>query len=203
MLIISWYELIQQWLLGLDSKNMINSNEITKVGKIKDAHGLKGELYFLSFSGEISWLENLAEVFLENKADTVPAFIRYNLLKFKEFKDGAIIQLAGIDDRTMAEKLKGCSLYIPNEQLISDKGETIYLTEIINFTVYDSTKKQLGVIEGFSSNGAQDILVIKKDDFTYEVPFVDDFIVEIKYQEKIIIMNFPESLMDINRDNES
>ena len=38
-----------------------------KVGKIKDAHGLKGELYFLSFSGEISWLENLSKVYLEKE----------------------------------------------------------------------------------------------------------------------------------------
>ena len=171
-----------------------------KVGKIKDAHGLKGDLYYLSFSRETSWLDDLPEVYFEKNENGNSTFEKYQLTDFKDFKDGAIIKLKGVTDRTMAEKLKGLSLYIPSEELVSEPGETIYLSEIKNFKVVNPENVDLGTIAEFSSNGAQDILVIKNDQFSYEVPFVDDFVVEIKHEEKTIVMDFPESLMEVNRE---
>lgn len=175
-----------------------NKNGKVKVGKIKDAHGLKGELYFLSFSGEISWLEDLPKVFLEKENQS---FKEYKLEKMKPFKEGAILQFEGIKDRTQAEGLKGDMLYIPEEELVSEPGEVIYLNELLHFQVKNEEGKVLGEVKDFSSNGIQDILVISKGELEYEVPFVDQFIVEINYDEKYLIMDFPEGLMDINSEN--
>ena len=57
----------------------------------------------------------------------------------------------------------------------------------------------LGKITSFTSNGSQDLLVIAKDGFSYEVPFVDEFLVEIIFEKSVVIMDFPTDLMDINR----
>lgn len=169
-----------------------------KVGKIKDAHGLKGELYFLSFSGEISWLESLPKVYLEKTNQDLK---EYALEKVKPFKEGAILQFKDISDRTQAEALKGDMLYILEEELVSEPGEVIYLNEILYFQVKDQEGKILGEVKDFSSNGMQDILVIVHGDLQYEVPFVDQFVVEINYDEKFLIMDFPDGLMDINSEN--
>lgn len=167
-----------------------------KVGKIKDAHSLKGELYFLSFSGDISWLEDLPKVFLESQNQEVK---EYQLVKVKAFKEGAIIQFEGVKDRTQAESLKGHMLYIPEELLVSEPGEVIYLVELLDFEVKNSAGHILGNVKDFSSNGMQDILVIAKEDHRFEVPFVDQFVVEINYDEKFLIMDFPEDLIDLNK----
>lgn len=168
-----------------------------KVGKIKDAHGLKGELYFISFSGDISWLDTAEEFFLEASSGGVKTI---KLQHFKAFKDGAIVRLENVLDRNAAEALKGVMVYIDAQCLIASPGETIYLQEVKNFQAQSPDGKDLGVITGFSSNGAQDILVIENQGKSYEVPFVDDFIVEIQFENKKIILDFPESLIDINNE---
>ena len=71
--------------------------------------------------------------------------------------------------------------------------------EVLNFEIQDKQQKSLGKVTGFNSNGTQDLLVISKDDYSYEVPFVDDFIVEILFDKSIVVMDFPLDLMDINR----
>lgn len=174
-----------------------------KVGKIKDAHGLKGELYFFSFSRETEWFDDLSEVYLEtiNRNEDEPSFQKYELESYKIFKEGAIIKLKGISDRTMAEKLKGRNLFIPEQALVAKPGETIYLSEILNFKITNEQGQDLGLVVKFSSNTAQDILVIQKNNLIYEVPFVDHFILDICYEDKVIVMDFPESLMTVNSES--
>ncbi len=175
----------------------MTTNGKVKVGKIKDAHSLKGELYFLSFSGEISWLEDLPKVYLESQNQEIK---EYQLTKVKPFKEGAIIQLEGIKDRTQAEALKGHMLYIPEELLVSEPGEVIYLVELLEFQVKNPEGQLLGLVKDFSSNGLQDILVVVNGSTQFEVPFVDEFVVEINYDEKFLIMDFPEDLIDLNKE---
>ena len=182
--------------IGLEVMDQLSGK--VKVGKIKDAHGLKGELYFISFSGDISWLDTAEEFFLEALKGDVKV---KKLQNFKPFKEGAIVRLENVVDRNASEALKGAMVYIDAQCLVASPGETIYLQEVLNFQVESPDAKKLGVITGFSSNGAQDILVIENEERkSYEVPFVDDFIVEIQFEKKKIILDFPESLMDINNE---
>ncbi|MBL7543841.1 MAG: 16S rRNA processing protein RimM [Bdellovibrionaceae bacterium] len=167
------------------------------MGKVLDAHALKGEIYFFSFSKDISWIEKGMTICLEScrtmkRTDFV-------IESFRPFKDGALIKFEGVDNRNQSEELKGDLIFIDNQNFVSEPGETIFLREVLNFEVRDEQHNSLGKIIDFNSNSIQDLLVIKNDLFTYEVPFVDDFIVEIQFEDSIIVMNFPLDLMDINR----
>lgn len=173
-------------------------SELVKVGKIIDAHALKGEVYLLSFAKDISWLEKEIQLVLEApKFNNEP---RQFLVKtFRPFKDGALIKFEGIDNRNQSEEIKGSIVFAQGDNFVSDPGEAIFLREVLNFEIQDKQQKSLGKVTGFNSNGTQDLLVISKDDYSYEVPFVDDFIVEILFDKSIVVMDFPLDLMDINR----
>jgi 16S rRNA processing protein RimM len=122
------------------------------VGKIKSAHGLKGEVYILVFSGDSSWSKNLKTLKLKNSL----------------------------------------------ELLQSKKGETIYLKEILGFDVLVEGQS-VGTVEAFSSNGTQDLIIIKNQDHSFEVPFVEQFIVKINFEDCEILMDFPLDLIELNR----
>lgn len=171
--------------------------ELIKVGKILDAHALKGEIYFFSFSKDISWIEKGMSICLES-SETMKR-TDFTIESFRPFKDGALIKFEGISNRNQSEELKGDLVFIENENFVSEPGETIFLREVLNFEVRDEKQNSLGKVIDFNSNGSQDLLVIKNESFAYEVPFVDDFIVEIQFENSTIIMNFPLDLMDINR----
>lgn len=166
----------------------------TLIGKVKDAHGLKGEIYVLVFSKDVSWRKKLKTLKLKTASDVR----QFEVGSQKVHKDGLIVKLKGIEDRNQSEALKGSEVYIPQELMISQKGETIFLSEVLGFVVF--LKDQcVGHVENFSSNGPQDIVVIRNEDILFEVPFVKEFILNIDFQEKKLFMDFPPELMDLDK----
>lgn len=166
------------------------------IGKIKEAHGLQGDFYVLIFSGDNSWLPKLTEFQLKDPA-TGELFLMKKS-KAKPHKQGFILTAEGVPDRTAAEKYHGFHFLIPADLLVSQPGETIFLSEIQNFTVKDIEGKDLGKIVGFSSNGLQDLLLVEGEK-KGEIPFVAPFIKEINYQAKYLVMDLPEGLFDLDK----
>ena len=164
------------------------------IGKIKEAHGLKGDLYALIFSGDISWSRELKQFHLaplEGPQNPTP----YEVEKLKPFKKGLLLKVKGVNDRTQAEKILGLGFYVPDELFISKKGETITLGEILQFGIVNSEGQLQGTITGFSSNGPQDLLVVINSRGEYLVPFVAPWIRDIDFDNKKIVMDLPEGLL--------
>lgn len=166
------------------------------VGKIKDAHGIRGELYVLIFSGDTEWAEGLEVAYLkkdEHSSETKSLTIE----KCKVHKDGLILKVKEVSDRNQAEAIKGNLFYISTELLESEAGETIYLAEIENFHVIVNGE-DIGEIIDFNNHGAHDILIVQNQTQTIQIPFVDDFIEEIDFEEEKVFMKLPEGLLNIN-----
>lgn len=176
---------------------MSNQTQWTKVGKIKDAHGLRGDLYVLIFSKDVSWIKEIEHFAIAPISDENKKTI-LEIEKIKAFKDGVMIKPKSIADRTQAEALKGQLFYLPEEMFESDEGETIFLKEILGFQVQDQHGTVIGPVTEFSTNTLQDLLVVEMaSGKKVEIPFVEDFIVEIDFEGKMIHMDLPEGLLDL------
>jgi 16S rRNA processing protein RimM len=168
-----------------------------KIGKVKEAHGLKGDLYILIFSKDVSWLSKL-ETFALGLEDDPKAQRNFRVEKAKPFKDGLMLKAEGLPDRTQAEKLKGHLFYVPESLFETEEGETIYLSEVAGFEILGPEKEKLGRIVGFSTNGAQDLLVVEKSSGGQaEIPFVEDFILHIDFDSQFVQMKLPEGIWDL------
>lgn len=165
------------------------------VGKVREAHGLKGDLYILVFSGDITWVKRMKKFILRAKGEIEGQ--EFFVERVKPFKKGIIVKAAEIVDRTTAENLEHFEFLIDDELLVSKPGETIYLSEIKNFKVKDIEQKVLGEIISFSSNGAQDLLVVDIQGKNIEIPFVEAFIKKIDFKHQTIVMDIPEGLLDL------
>ncbi len=162
---------------------------------MKDGHGLKGEVFVLVFSKDTSWDQQLSVVRLESVDGKI---LDLKVDRSKPHKEGLILKLETINDRNQSEELKGWSFSIPEEILVSEAGETIYLKEVLDFQVF--LKDQfVGFVRSFGSNGMQDLLVIQQDDHSFEVPFVSDFILKIDFKAQKLFMEFPEGLMNLDK----
>ncbi|WP_415063728.1 ribosome maturation factor RimM [Bdellovibrio sp.] len=165
------------------------------VGKVREAHGLKGDLYVLIFSGDISWAKRMKSFGLKAKdSDEIQNF---TVERTKPFKKGIIVKASEIKDRTAAEGVEHLEFFVDDELLVSKPGETIYLSEIKNFKLKNPEQTVLGEIVGFSSNGVQDLLVVEAGGKKVEVPFVDAFIKKIDFKHQAVVMDLPEGLFDI------
>ncbi len=165
------------------------------VGKIKQAHGLRGEVYILIFSKDISWIKKLKEVNLSQSGKTKTL----KVLKVKPFKDGLIATLDSVIDRNQSEALEGSEVWLDSKLFKSEPTETPYLVEVQNFSVFDRTLGAIGKVTDFSFNGSQDLLVVTSDEGSvFEIPFVDQFVLKIDSDQKVLSVDLPEGLVDIN-----
>ena len=166
------------------------------VGKVREAHGLKGDLYILIFGGDISWAKRMKTFGLKAKdSDEIRTL---TVERTKPFKKGLIVKAAEIADRTAAEGVEHLEFFVDDELLVSKPGETIFLSEIKNFKLKDPEQTVLGEIVGFSSNGVQDLLVVETAaGKKVEIPFVDAFIKKIDFKHQAVVMDLPEGLFDI------
>ncbi len=174
---------------------MQNKNRL--IGKIKQAHGLRGEVYVLVFSKDISWQKKLKNITIKQNDQSKSL----NVLKLKPFKDGLILTLESVTDRNQSEAIQGSEVWIDQNLFKSQPDETPYLVEIENFMVNDKTLGILGKITEFSFNGSQDLLVVtalNNSEVKYEIPFVDQFVLKIDSENKMLMMDLPEGLIDIN-----
>ncbi|MBY0553378.1 ribosome maturation factor RimM [bacterium] len=171
-----------------------NLNGKKHVGKVMDAHGIRGDIYCLVFSGDANWLDEISTLTLKHRNKEE----EFEISRAKIFKKGFIAKLKGFDDRNRAEAYKGAELWIPAELFISKDGESIYLSELLNFTIEDQILGVIGSVEAFSSNGAQDLLIIKNTKKEFEIPFVKDFVLNVDFENQKIKTHLPEGLVDIN-----
>lgn len=171
-----------------------------KVGKIKTAQGLRGDVWVLVFSGIADWSDRLEECGLASEdLETTPQvnLKKYAVQKVKWHREGLVVKLAGVDDRNHSESLLNQFFYVSSEILVAQKGETLFLAEIEGFQVLQGGET-IGTIVGFSSNGPQDLLVVAGPSQTYEIPFVEAFLEKVDFQGKLVRMHLPEGLLEVN-----
>lgn len=181
--------------------NTPSIENLTKVGIVLEGHGLRGDISILIFSGDVSWSQDLEKMYLmpfgKKESSDLKAF---ELLKAKPFKKGILAQLKGVTDRNQSDALRKCEVWVPSDLFISENGEQPYLQEFLNFTVADKTLGIVGQIEGFSSNGMQDLFILDKkiNGQNIEIPFITQFVIDVDYASKKIMMDLPEGLIEIN-----
>jgi 16S rRNA processing protein RimM len=167
--------------------------EFVTIGRVKDAHGLKGELFITLKAGEAPWLKRLKELRLIPPSGGDAR--NFAIKSARVHKNGMIVLSPDINGRNEAEALKGWSLEIPSEFLVSKRGEQIYLIEIQDFKLHVSGRGEVGTITKFSSNGAQDLLVVETPSGEFDIPFVDAFVKGIDYEAQVVEMDLPEGLL--------
>ncbi len=170
------------------------SNQPKIIGKIKDAHGIKGELFVLIFSKDFFWIDDVEHFYLGDD------FTKYEILNIKPHKDGLIVKVQGITDRNQAEAIKGKSFALDPEFFETESGDTIVLSEILDFLVFDNSNNQeLGKIVGFSTNNAQDLLQVSDGKISFYVPFVEAFVKKIDYKTRQIYLDLPDGLIEVQQ----
>lgn len=168
------------------------------MGHVKGAHGLKGELFLFLKAKSADWQDQLEEVVFVKPKEDFPKNLnnhRHLVTKHRPHKEGLLVFIAGVSDRKQAEVFRGCEVWIPSQYVVAKPGETLFLGQLLGFMVKDKTLGEVGKIIDFASNGAQDLLVIQGSKENFEVPLVDDFLQEISWSEKMLLMNLPPGLV--------
>lgn len=168
-------------------------NKLVSVAKILNFHGIKGEAKIGFSKKNTDFIQTMTHAFIKTDTD----FVEVNILSVKFNNKCAIMKFEGINSIDELMEYKGCSLYVPEEDLKEDLDEDEFLTsDLVGMEVFTNDKK-IAVVVGLSNNGGTDLLTVKtaSGKISY-VPFVKDICKEIDMENNRIIIEHLEGLIE-------
>jgi 16S rRNA processing protein RimM len=161
------------------------------LGKITKLHGYKGAVVLHIDSTTPQYFKNLESVLLEIGSELVPFFFSERG-KLNEKK--LIVKFEDVE-ADHASRLVGAQAYLPKEMLPAPR-EGYYDKAIVGFSVFDGITN-IGSIVEVIENTAQNLFVVQQGETEHLIPAVDAFIQKIDNQEKIIYLELPEGLLEL------
>lgn len=164
------------------------------LGKIAKKFSFKGEVLIYLDTDEPEMYEDLESVFVEFNKNLVPFFIENAQLHKNDFLK---VRFEDVDNEEKADELIGREIYLPLSMLPKLEGNKFYYHEVIGFDVIDKRLGNIGKIVSINDSAAQPLFEIDKDGIEILIPMIDDFIIEVNRNNKSIILNTPEGLVDL------
>ena len=171
---------------------MIQEKEIFKAGKINKTHGVNGELNCAIDADTIDRAEYMV---LDMDGIFVPFFISNIRVKSS---NSVLLTLEDIETETDARNLVGKDIYLPIH-LMSDEDMLSY-EYFIGFTVVNADEK-LGEISFVDDQTVNILFGISAEDRDILLPAVEDFIMEVDNENKILYTNYPNELVELNKNS--
>ncbi|MGQ0697869.1 MAG: ribosome maturation factor RimM [Panacagrimonas sp.] len=161
------------------------------LGKVAGVYGVKGWVKLVSFTRPI-----------ENLLDYSPCWIakgsgfEAKLIEGKLHTSGLIARMSGpdghlIEDRDVAASLIGSEIQVERNCLPKPDDGEFYWFDLVGLAVKNLEGVSLGKVVEVTSNGAQDVLVLKDGETERLIPFVHGPIIQsVSLQDGVIVADW-------------
>src|SRR5262245_46767280 len=123
------------------------------VAQIGAAHGLRGEVRLWSFTEDPLAVKDFLLESEDGRTFTVEAL--------RPAKHFLVARLAGVSDRTAAEALCNCKLYVARERLPQPEADEFYHADLIGLVAVAADGSALGTVLAIQNYGAGDVIEVK------------------------------------------
>ena len=169
---------------------MIKQEEVYKIGRIGKSHGVRGEVSF-QFDDDIFDRVDADYLVLEIDGILVPFFMEEYRFRSDSL---CLVKFCDIDSQQRAQELTGCDVYFPRA-LAEQADELPSLSSLVGFTILEAgSSKPVGRIAAIDDQ-TQNILFELEDGRL--IPANDDLVADMNIDNKTIMMNIPEGLLEI------
>ncbi len=179
---------------------MIKKEDSVKIGYIGKVHGLKGEVT-LKLEGDV-WEDDAEYLVLEIDGIMVPFFIESYQFKTDET---ALVKFKRTDNEQQAQNLSGCSVYLEKKQLSEENASIAPAEEntdtkgLIGYTIINKEGTTIGVIEDVDTSTVNELLCVGTPTGSeIIIPAADDYVINVNDEQKVIQMELPEGLLDLD-----
>jgi 16S rRNA processing protein RimM len=176
--------------------------ELVVLGRITRAQGLRGEVRVLPYgvAPEVSAKLVGKSVFL--RSSNVSGLVQQTSLEHERWHKGTwIVELCGCSTREAAESLVGCELCLAEENRPPLGCDEYYPDQLVGSFVVDlRTGENLGEVTAIKPGAAADLLEVRRSNGGwFLIPLVRQMVEEVDLSSRIVRVDLPEGLMEINR----
>ena len=166
------------------------------IARIARTRGNRGEVLadlYTDFPDRFNALEEVWLEFADGRR------VRVAVEDTWEHKGRRVLKFAGADNISAAEAFVGCWVQVPSEQAVELPEGTYFDHDLVGCSVLDAGGNCFGVVEAVLRIAGNSQLVVKGPDREFLIPAVDSICIRISIEEKKILIDPPEGLMDLGK----
>lgn len=168
------------------------------IAKITQPHGIKGLVKLMVFIEDASLLANDYPLYRSEKGENKLPKITLKNPMGKYW----LAALENVTTREMSESLQGTEIWASRDILPPPEDGEFYYSDLTGLAVKNSDKETIGSVIAVQNFGAGDLLEIKPASGpSYYLPFNDDCVPHVDLDNKRVIVNIPDGLIDEKSDD--
>ncbi|EOD00958.1 ribosome maturation factor RimM [Caldisalinibacter kiritimatiensis] len=165
-------------------------SEYIQVGKIINTHGIKGEVKVLPLTDDMTRFEDLNSVFIgDNNTEVEIEKVWYKkkfvILKFRDY-----------DNINDVLSFKNKFVLIHESEAVELPEDTYFIFQIVGLEVYNVEGVKIGKIKEVLQPGANDVYVVKDGSKEYLLPAIKEVVKEIDLEQKKMIIDPLEGMIE-------
>lgn len=177
------------------------------VGKVTQAHGIKGEVKIFPYSGWPDDFDFYQDVVLSSEValgddqrldDTSGSGKIYIIEQNRSQGKVAIVRLEGVTSRNDAEPLCGLNVLVKKDKLPPIESGEYYWHDLEGMQVITDDGRKIGKVVSLMATGAHDILVVSDKGREYLIPAKEEFVANIDMDAGSIVIMPPPGLLELN-----
>ena len=177
---------------------MITRDELIVIGRYNKPHGVAGEIS-ATIDVDLDTLQGLSCLVTDIDGIFVPFFVNACRPKSQET---VLLTIDGIDNEKEVSRLVNHDIYAlkrdyRQESLDSD-ADGFPLDYFIGFELRDSDGQRVGEITDVDEQTENAIFIVDREGAELMVPATDELIVEFDLDKKVMVMDLPQGLLDLN-----
>ena len=168
-------------------------SDLISIGVIKKVIGNGG---IISAIPDTSFPEDfltIPELFIVFPDETV----RFETIDTIELKNKKYLsKFMNVNSKKEAQQMINAHIMIAEDMLPPLKEDEYYPIQFVEYEVHTKTGEFVGIVSDILSTAGQEILIIPKEDKEIMIPFCDAFIEKVDNENKKIVINPIEGLLD-------
>ena len=149
-------------------KAAVLPDDAIDVGRVLDDWGVKGWVKVLPHSAEPDalfaakdWLLQVPEAKFRPGFSVFSGTVSITLDECKVHSNTVVAKIAGIDDRNLAEALRGARIFLPRSSFPSASKDEYYWVDLIGLDVVNREGVSLGAVRDLMTTGPHSVLCVE------------------------------------------
>jgi 16S rRNA processing protein RimM len=176
----------------------MTKEECFYLGHVSKTYSFRGEIIAYFDTDNPLQYDKLESVFVDINDKLIPFFI--TSISFDRKGNFARVKFEDLDSEEVAKKLVKKDLYLPLTQKpesMEDEDEVLF-EDLVGFEVEDINLGNLGLVTAVIDHDLNPLIQIDGPKGKALIPFNEQFIVSADKDAKILEVDIPEGLLDLN-----
>lgn len=160
-------------------------NKYLLIGEVLKPQGVKGDVKVRPITCDIFRFEDLEEVFFVKDGEY--SSIGVSLVRMDE--DAVYLHFDGIDDRNLAETIRGNLLYVDREHAVELEEDENFIVDLIGLKGIDDEGNEYGKLVDVMQPGGNDVYVFRDRKREVLVPALKTAVLKVDLEAGVMLMS--------------